>query len=104
MLSNMVARADVRDATQRQALETYLLGEQRTAAELAAFASVFPNANFHISNNLLTHAPYLDGAALAERDRAAWVTVNAWLADPRFETVTGTLRMVQSRLRQFVKP
>lgn len=102
MLSNMMARADVRDAAQRRALEGYLLDGSRTAEELNGFASVFPNANFHISNNLLTRTPVLNGAELAERDRAALQTVQGWLADPRFAPVHPTLRTVHRRLQGFV--
>ena len=104
MLTNMMARADVRDTAQSQALEAYLLDELRTAEELRSFGGVFPNANFHISNNLLTRTPVLEGAVLAERDRAALETVTAWLADPRFARAHDALLIAQNRLKQFVKP
>ncbi len=103
MLSNMIARADVRDAVQRQALETYLLDQQRTAAELQGFASVFPNANMAVSENLLTHSATIDGSELAAKDRASLETVAKWLADPRFERVHDTLRQSYQRLKGFVE-
>ena len=102
MLSNMIARADVRDEVQRQAVETYLLAPQRTAEELRGFASVFPNANFHISNNLLTHSNTIQGKELRERDIAALEATTQWLADPRFSAVHSILRESQKRLLQFL--
>lgn len=102
MLSNMIARADVRDEVQRQAVETYLLAPQRTAEELKGFASVFPNANFHISNNLLTRSNTIPGKELRDRDIAALEATNQWLADPRFSSVHHVLRESQKRLLQFL--
>lgn len=103
MLSNLIARGDLRDEKQREAVERYLLDENRSANDLEGFASVFPNANFHVSNNLLTDVDGIDGIELAERDRAALETVRIWLEEPRFERLRPVLEKMRSRLEQFVK-
>lgn len=103
MISNMMARADVRDAAQRAALETYLMSPDRTAEELRGFASVFPNGNVAVSQNLLTRAPVLQGSDLAEQDRAALEAVTGWLADPRFAQAQEALRLSHQRLRSFTQ-
>ncbi|MBL9131209.1 MAG: hypothetical protein JNG86_08425, partial [Verrucomicrobiaceae bacterium] len=102
MVSNMVARADIRVPEQRQALENYLLDERRAPDELRAFASVFPNGNVSVSQNLLTRAPVLQGADLAAQDRVALETMTAWLEDPRFAKVREPLAEACKRLHGFV--
>lgn len=104
MVSNMIARADVRNAPERAAVEKWLLDERRTVAELQGFAGVFPNANQMVSYNLLTETVTLDGAAGALRDRGALKVVEEWLIDPRFSRVQDLLRETRERLREFVKP
>jgi hypothetical protein len=100
--ANYLARADVRDAAQRAAVEGYLLGARTTPQELDTFAGLFPNANYMISNNLLTQNATPTGAELAERDRAALATVDAWLADPRFAAQRPRLEKLRTRLQTFV--
>ncbi len=102
MISNLMARADVREEPQRAALEAYLLDPTRTRAELASFANVFPNANAHVSSNLLTTSPTFDGADLADRDVASLALVELWLADSRFEGIQPALHAARRRLTQFV--
>jgi hypothetical protein len=102
MLSNMIARADVRDASQRQAVETYLLDPKRTAEDLRGFASVFPNANIAVSNNLLTRAPTISAADLSSRDKASFEQVARWLEDPRFANIQETLLQCHQRLAGFL--
>ena len=97
------ARADVRDPQQRQVLETYLLDPHRSAAELAQFAGVFPNANYMISQNLLTPTPTPDHAALTSRDAASLQIVQAWLADPRFAKLQPQLQRAKQRLEDFAR-
>ena len=96
------ARADVGDAAQRGIVETYLLDPARTPAELQAFAGVFPNANFMLSQNLLTQNATLDGATLRQRDQVSLQAVNEWLADPRFAKIRQPLEKLQARLQEFV--
>ncbi|HOX58470.1 MAG TPA: hypothetical protein P5205_15530 [Candidatus Paceibacterota bacterium] len=97
------ARADVRDPQQRQVLESYLLAPGRSAAELAQFAGVFPNANYMISHNLLTSTPTPDRAALTSRDAASLQVVQEWLADPRFAKLQRPLQKVKQRLEDFAR-
>jgi len=97
------ARADVRDPQQRQVLESYLLDPQRSAAELAQFAGVFPNANYMISQNLLSPTPTPDGASLTGRDAASLQVVQEWLADPRFASLQRPLHKVKQRLEEFAR-
>jgi hypothetical protein len=96
------ARADVEDPVQRAILESYLLDPARTPAELRAFAGVFPNANFMISQNLLTDSPRLDAPTLRRRDSASLQVVNQWLTEPRFGRIRQALEIMQVRLQQFV--
>jgi hypothetical protein len=102
MISNLMARADPRDPVQRAALERYLLDPNRTADELERFAGVFPNANFHVSNNLLTGVDGIEGGELSKRDAAALETVERWLAEPSFEKLRPQLEQMRTRLERFV--
>ncbi|MGV3663960.1 MAG: hypothetical protein ACO1TE_27560 [Prosthecobacter sp.] len=104
MISNMVARADVRDAAQRQAVEDYLLSTSRTPEELRGFASTFPNANMAVGSNLITRQKPIPAEELMKSDRAALDVVAGWLADPRFERARPALRESYKRLSEFVRP
>lgn len=97
------ARADVRDPQQRQILENYLLNQQTPAAEISAFAGIYPNANYMVSANLLTPVQTPDASAIAARDAAALQTLQQWLADPRFAGLKASLTMAQVRLAGFVQ-
>ncbi len=97
------ARADVRDPQQRQVLESYLLDPRTSPQELQQFGGVFPNANFMVSQNLLTPTPTPDHAALTSRDAASLQAVQAWLADPRFASLQGQLQRVEQRLEGFAR-
>ncbi|MBK8092255.1 MAG: hypothetical protein IPK32_09860 [Verrucomicrobiaceae bacterium] len=99
MLSNMIARADVRDNAQRQAVETYLLDPKRTAEELRGFASVFPNANVAVSQNLLTQPMTIQGADLNVRDRVSMEVVSAWLMNEQFKPAHEALRAIVLRMK-----
>ena len=105
MVANFFARADLREETQRQQVETYLLDTGRTRDELAAFAGVYPNANQMISTNLLTTPQTARGADLIEHDRAALAIVSGWLSDPRFEDpkLKPHLQTMHRRLEDFVR-
>jgi hypothetical protein len=102
MLSNMIARADVCDPAQRQLVESYLLDEKRTLSELSAFAGVFPNANFMVSNNLLTESFTADGPELARRDAVVLDVVSSWLKDPRFSRIHPLLEGTYELMKSFV--
>src|SRR2546421_3866263 len=74
--ANYFARADVRDSTERQLLEQYLLNPALSAQELQTFTGVYPNANFMISENLLTSNPTPDHASLVARDAQSLQVLN----------------------------
>jgi hypothetical protein len=92
------ARADPTDPSQRQLLETYLLSTQRTPPELQAFANVFPNEIFLVSNNLLTQNPSLPNDQILARYDAASQLITQWQADPRFQSLLPWLNSIQSRI------
>jgi hypothetical protein len=97
------ARADARDPQQKQVLENYLLNPQTSAAEIDAFAGVFPNANYMISPNLLTQAQTPDRAALVSRDAESLRVVQSWITDPRFVQLLPSLEKIQVRLAGYVQ-
>lgn len=103
-ISNMVARADVRDAAQRQAVGAYLINPARTPGELRGFASAFPNASMSVSNNLVTKLQPIPNEEIVKIDRASLDAVAAWLADPRFERALPALGEAHQRLSSFVSP
>ncbi len=99
---NYFARADVRDVQQKALLENYLLNPQLGDEELNAFAGTFPNANYMISNNLLTRTETPNREMLARHDRAALKVVEGWLADARFARIKLPLEKIRRRLEIFV--
>jgi len=101
--ANYFARADVGVVQQRDILERYLLNPQITPTELNAFAGLFPNANYMVSQNLLTRTMTPDHQTLIRRDRDAFKVVDAWLADPRFDRLGPYLKQIQSKLQTFVR-
>jgi hypothetical protein len=100
--ANFFARADVREATQRELLERYLLAPDLTKAELTQFTGLYPNANFMISHNLLTGVATPDGNWLRGRDIAATRVVQEWEADPRFARLKPQLTIIKARLESFI--
>lgn len=101
MVANLFARADLRDPDQKQLVRSYLLDPTRTAAELSAFAGVYPNANFTISKNLLSESMTLSRDEIVARDAAALGFVNDWIVDPNFVTVKSALINIRQRLSIF---
>jgi hypothetical protein len=101
--ANYFARADVREAQQRQILEEYLLSPNRTAAELQTFAGLYPNANLMVSANLLTRVQSPGHEELVSRDIAAWRAAQEWLTDPRFQALKPHLEKIRIRLEIFVQ-
>ncbi len=97
------ARADVRDPQQRQAIENYLLDSRTTAAELQQFIGVYPNANFMVSENLLTPVPTPKPGDLVARDAESLRVVNEWLSDARFAKLRPQLDRMKARLEEFVR-
>jgi hypothetical protein len=103
MQADFFARADVRDPQQRQLVENFLLSPQTSPAGLQQFAGVFPNANYMVSQNLLTPTPTPDSASLAARDAGSLLAVQQWQSDPRFAGVRPQLEQINARLGEFVK-
>lgn len=101
---NLFARADLRDPGQAALLADYLLSPDRTPTELTAFAGVFPNENFMISDNLLTPSPPLSNAEVLARYQAAQQTVNQWLQDTRFSNLWPQFQQIQARLDRILPP
>ena len=101
--ANYFARADVRDPSQKALLEQYLLDPRRPARELQTFAGLYPNANFMISNNLLTPTNTPTQQELVAHDRASLSMVEQWLADPRFDRLKPQLEAMRGRLQTFVQ-
>ena len=101
--ANYFARADVRQPEQRALVERYLLDPARTPEELASFAGLYPNANYMISNNLLTQTATPRHDELAQHDAAALDVIRQWLADPRFERLKPQIGIIRSRLETFVR-
>ena len=101
--ANYIARADVREPGQRTLVEKYLLDPALLEQELATFAGLFPNANYMVSNNLLTQVATPTGADLAKHDAAALGVIDEWLSDPRFEKLMPQLKSMRSRLETFVR-
>jgi hypothetical protein len=97
------ARADVRDPQQRRIVEEYLLSPNNNAAELRQFTGIFPNANYMISQNLLTSTATPDSAALESRDAESLRALDLWLADPRFARLQPQLRQIKQRLEAFTQ-
>ena len=100
--ANLLARADVRDPGQRALVEQYLLDPGRDPAELATFAGLYPNANYMISNNLLTTVETPNRGQLAAYDREALKIIEQWQQDPRFERLQPLLTQIHERLANFV--
>ena len=101
--ANYFARAMVGDPRQREAIELYLLDPRLSPVELGRFASLFPNASYMLSQNLLTLTEVPDSGALARRDRVALGVVEGWLRDTRFERLHPQLESIRSRLEEFVR-
>jgi len=98
--ANFFARADVGNLQQRQILERYLLAPDRSEVELRTFAGLYPNANYMVSDNLLTQVTTPDAAALARSDEQALAVVDHWMQEERFGSVRSHLEHVQRRLRE----
>ena len=100
--ANLFARASVQDAKQRETLERYLLAPERGSTEVGVFAGIFPNANYMLSNNLLTQNTPPGRAVLEQRDREALHVIEEWIADPRFASQRPQLEKIHRRLTDYL--
>ncbi|MDZ4288494.1 MAG: hypothetical protein U0984_11080 [Prosthecobacter sp.] len=99
----LMARADVSDAVQRAAVETYLQSLAGRPEELQTFVSVFPNRNGVLGNALITtrrETPVF--AQIAAADQAALSVVRGWQASGRYAALAGGLEDIAARLAGFV--
>ena len=101
MVAQEIARADLRAPAERAIVKSWLLDPSRTQAELQAFTSVYPNSNRFVSNNLLSKDSQPTGSEIAAHDRAALLTIRAWLTNPDFIPVKSDLRVIERRLESF---
>ena len=101
--ANFLARADVREPEQRALIEQYLMDPARTEQELTTFAGLYPNANYMISNNLLTPTATPKHEDLVAHDRAALEAVRAWQTDERFTKLKPHVETMRARLETFVQ-
>ena len=101
--ANFVARADIRQPEQRALVEQYLLDPSRSQKELTTFAAIYPNANYMISDNLLTEVRTPTAKDLTASDREALKIVEEWENDPRFERVQPLLTQIHARLENFMQ-
>ena len=101
--AGLVARADLREPGQRAVVEQYLLDPMRDPGELAAFAGLYPNANYMVSNNLLTTVDTPNRGQLAVHDREALKVIEQWQNDPRFERLKPLLAQIHERVGTFVR-
>ena len=102
MVAQQFARADLRDAPQREIVKDWLLDPARKPMELRAFAASYPNNNQMISNNLLTSEITNSGADLATHDRQVLEIITGWQADPALQSITPYLQTIATRLAGFV--
>lgn len=103
MTAQQFARADLRDPAQQEIVRKWLLDPSRTAAQLQAFASSFPNNNKFVSHNLLTREATPAGGDLAAHDREVLEIIRAWENDPAFDGVKEPLSLMSRRLMEFTK-
>ena len=103
MTAQQFARADLRDPAQREIVRNWLLDPARTATELNAFVSTYPNNNKFISHNLLTRESAPAGADLVAHDREVLDILRSWQNDPAFDGVKESLSLMSRRLGEFTR-
>ena len=99
--ASLFSRADIRDPRQRALVETFILSPGRSDQELKKFAELFPNANFFVSNNLLTEVQTPTGGGIAARDAFTLQQLETWRNDPRFSVRIEYIETILLRLRTF---
>jgi len=103
MTAQQFARADLRDTAQQAIVKSWLLDPSRRPTELQNFASIYPNNNQMISQNLLTSEDRVSGADLNAHDREVLKIIRDWRTDPAFESRSQYLEIMDRRVSQFVK-
>ena len=101
--ASFLARADVRDPGQRQAVERYLSSSSLSDSELDYFVTLFPNVNRFVSPNLLTDSGMQSLPEIAAMDAAALARVRAWQTEPQFRRWQPQLERLAKRLQEHVE-
>jgi len=98
--ASLLARLDIRDPRERQALEDYLLRFPHAEGELQYFTRIFPNGNRFVGHRLITSSePVPSIAQIEELDRATLGLLETWAQDPAFSARTNELSAISERLR-----
>ena len=100
---SLMARAELGDPAQRAIVEKYLLRTDLTAAEVASFASSFPNRSLVLGNALVSNTTGIgvDTAADSTTDQAAVLAiVQQWQQNPRFQARQAELDQIAMRLAE----
>jgi hypothetical protein len=101
--AGLMARADVRDPAQRQAVERYLNRNDIQSAEFDKFAGLFPNANGFVSHNLLTGVQPFNPRDSVARDLASLHQVRAWRQASGFAAHAGRLARTEAHLHELLE-
>ncbi len=98
--AGLFARADVRDTDQLSALENYFHRGDVSAAERSAFATLFPQYDLAVSNNLLTPPSRRTLADMQAHDIAALRQLGVWQTQPKLSAWQSIFSAVTARLKQ----
>ena len=100
--AGLVARADLRVESQRQAVETYLQRDDVTKPEGKRFLELLPNVSGTVSHNLVTTVRIASPAQAAKLDQVSLASVRAWRSQTRFTRWNGELAAAETRLAESV--
>jgi hypothetical protein len=101
--ADFVARADLAQPDERALVEKYLLDPKRDPQERAQFAGSYPNFNYMLSDNLMSHNETANRDIMVQRDRSSLAVVEQWENDPRFADLQPALATMHARLANFVQ-
>lgn len=100
--AGLVARADLRVESERQAVETYLQRDDITKPEGKRFFDLLPNVSSTVSHNLVTTVRIASPAQAAKLDQVSLASVRAWRSQTRFTRWNGELATAETRLGESV--
>ena len=102
--ASVMARADLGQAQQTEAVRSYLLRLSPGSDEANAFFAVFPNHRFSVAPGLAS-APVLSTAAqMRTADEAALRKMEVWRADPGLTPHIGSIQALEDKLRRILQP
>lgn len=102
--ADFMARADVRDPQQREAVETYLLNPALAEEERDQFMGQYPNQNRMLSHNLLSTLISDDAEDLYAQISATLEQVQTWQGDARFAHLYTELQALEVHLSEIEAP